>query len=182
MPYPSLLCCLTCWLLAGSSGNSQWTSGARDNLVFFFLLSSLSLTPPCVDSKRSRSPCVPAPCPHAEKHVRVLPAYTETFRTHTRGRFGSTHGGDLSVPHHTAYTHHDHSHSHSHNDTIDHTTDTTCTHTHNTTQHNITHNIRERQRKKAEKEREEKTKEERQDEGEDKTRRKRREDPEIKRR
>ena len=25
------LCCLTCWLLAGSSGNSRWTSGARDN-------------------------------------------------------------------------------------------------------------------------------------------------------
>ena len=23
--------------------------------------------------------CVPAPRPHAEKHVRVLPAYTETF-------------------------------------------------------------------------------------------------------
>ena len=25
------------------------------------------------------SPCVPAPRAHAEKHVRVLPAYTETF-------------------------------------------------------------------------------------------------------
>ena len=31
MPHPSPLCCLTCWLLAGSSGNSRWTSGARDN-------------------------------------------------------------------------------------------------------------------------------------------------------
>ena len=33
------------------------------------------------------SPCVLAPRPHAEKHVRVLPAYTGTFWTYTRKAF-----------------------------------------------------------------------------------------------
>ena len=36
-------------------------------------------TSPCVHSKTS--PCVPAPLAHVETHVRVVPAYTETFWT-----------------------------------------------------------------------------------------------------
>ena len=39
------------------------------------------------------SPCMPAPRAHVSTHVRVVPVHTETFRTYTRGRFESTHGG-----------------------------------------------------------------------------------------
>ena len=78
MPYPSPLCCLNCCLLAGSSGNSRWTSGARDNPVFFSLSLSLSLslllsfpskTPPCVHSTRLRV------C----RHHAHMPVHTGTF-------------------------------------------------------------------------------------------------------
>ena len=41
-------------------------------------------------------PCVPAPRAHMFQHVRVVPAYTGVFWTHTRGRVEWTHGVVLS--------------------------------------------------------------------------------------
>ena len=185
MPYPSPLCCLTCWLLAGPSGNSRWTSGARDNRVCFFLSLPLSLTLPCVDSRRplcfQKRPRVCGLHAHMLKqYVRVLPAYTETFlNVHTGTR-------RFSACHTTPHTQHDHSHSQ--NDTTDHTTDTTCTPTHNTTQHNTTshttsHGDTDRETEKEDrKRREDERGDRRQDKTKEKTRRKGRRDEEIKRR
>ena len=84
VPCPSLSCCLTCWLLAESSG------------LFFFSFSSsspsVSLTPPCVHSKRPR---VYRHHAHMLKHVRVVPVHTGTF-------FSMSH----HTPHLTRTTHH----------------------------------------------------------------------------
>ena len=147
-----------------------WTSGARENPVFFLSLTPLfplSLTPPCVDSKRCRVyvqnvPCVPAPRPHAEKHVCCQ---------HTRGLSQRTHVF-FSACHTTPRTHHDHDHNHNHSLNLN--------HNHNHTQHKRTsHGDRDRERDRERRQRK-KTEKRRQDE--DKTRRKRREDEEIKRR
>ena len=70
-----LCCCVLLLLLAGSGSNSRWTSGARDNHVFFSLslpprTPSLSHSPVCGSQHASlctfnskRHPCVLAPRP-----------------------------------------------------------------------------------------------------------------------
>ena len=79
MPYPAPVCCLTCCFLQ----DQVVTLGAPEVHVttVFFSFSLLSLFPlshtPVCTFKTSR--CVPAPRPHAEKHVRVLLAYTGTL-------------------------------------------------------------------------------------------------------
>ena len=148
MPCPSLLCCLTWQLLAVSSGNSRWTSGAHDNPVCF-LLSSLSHAPVCT---LKASPCVPAPRPQAEKHVRVMPAYTGTFLTYTRRRSERTHGVFQRASPHRAHTTTTTTATATTTHTTDHTTDTP---THNTTpqhaqHHTETETEKERQRREDE--------------------------------
>ena len=60
-------------------------------------------TPLCVDFKKP--PCVPAPRAHVFQHVRVVPAYTVTSWTDTRGRFLTPHTGLLNGRHNTTTTH-----------------------------------------------------------------------------
>ena len=118
LPYPSPLCCLTCWLLAGSDG-----------LVFFFSLFlfalPLSLTPPCVDSKRPRV------------YVQNVPVYTGTTRTCVsscpRGRFERTRGRRFESTHGVfpvCHTTHPHTHTHTHHNTRHKTQHTTTATTH----------------------------------------------------
>ena len=164
MPYPSPLCCLTCWLLA-------------DQVVLFFFSLSLSLprrpsslSRPCVSTQNVSvctfkwSPCVPAPPrAHVFQHVRVVPVHTRTFGTYTR-RFSACHT-----------THHN-----TRRNTPIYITNNTQQHI--TTQHTKTrpqHHTRQRQREKAEtredKRRQDKTKEKRrQDKTIEKTRQEKR--------
>ena len=64
-------------------------------------------------------PCVPAKRAHVETHVRVVPVHTVKFRTYTRARFESTHGG-FEWTHHTATAPRQHTHTRTH--TPEHTT------------------------------------------------------------
>ena len=94
------------------------------------------------------SPCVPAPRPHVETHVRVVQAYTGTFWMDTRVFQRVT----PLTPHHTAHTHTPRLNINNHNNTR-----------------------RQRQRKKTEKERG-RREDERRKTREGKTRRKRRQE------
>ena len=96
------------------------------------------------------SPCVPAPRPHAEKHVRVLPAYTGTFlNLHTEAFRVYTRGFQRDTAHTTPHDITPHTH--------------TTTHTHH--QHTETETEKEdrerRQRKKTEREKRREKREER---------------------
>ena len=63
----------------------------------------LSLFHPVCTFKTSS--CVPAPRAHVFQHVRVVPVYTGTFWTDTRGRVEWTHGiFQRATPHHTPHT------------------------------------------------------------------------------
>ena len=99
------------------------------------------------------SPCVPAPRAHVVTHVRVVPGFTRTFWTDTRGLVEWTHG-NFSARHTTAHTTTQDTTQH---DTPKHTTAT------RQQQHTETETCRDREREReTEKEdREDKTTEER---------------------
>ena len=115
MPYPSLLCCLTCWLLPVTLGGPL----VHVTILFFFSLFLLlalplshasvcpSKTPPCVHSTAHVSTCARG----ASTHGDVLNVHKEAFQIYTRGFF--------NVSHHNAPTsqHNDTTHKTQHNTT-----------------------------------------------------------------
>ena len=90
--------------------------------------------------------CMLATGAHVGTHVRVLPAYTGTFGTYTRGRVEWTHGVFQRVHHTRTHTHTTTTTTATTTHTTDTTTDTTCALPH-TTQHATSHGDRETERK-----------------------------------
>ena len=72
---------------AGSSGNSRWTSGARENPVFFFSsLFLLSTLPPHSTSRSHASVCT-FKRPHVYRQHVHTSLYTWTWCRYTQGTF-----------------------------------------------------------------------------------------------
>ena len=169
--------------------NSKWwTSEARDNPTWAnFGKQNWRWTPvPCVSIQNVTvctfitSPCVPAPRVHFSTHVRVVPAYTETFWMYTRRRSWSQirfFPRFFSVPQqkhkhtpNTHQTHHDHQQHHDHNHTQHHTETERKRRQRETEKERQRQGQRKRRRYQTRKTREDEWGETRQDESEEKRR------------
>ena len=80
---------------------TRWRVGIHTRCFFHVFQHAATHTPlPLPVCAFKMFPCVPATCPHVETHVRVVPAYTETFLNPHTG-FSTF----FSVPQHTQYAH-----------------------------------------------------------------------------